>query len=55
MKKKYIRPTLDVVASQLNVHLMHSYDWAQTKGIDFDNEDPNGEEGQVQPKNLWDD
>ena len=32
MKKKYIRPTLDVVASKLSEQLMgHSYGWADAK------------------------
>ena len=55
MKKKYIRPTLDVVSSQLDEHLMdHSYGWVDAKG----NQDWIGEEdedGQIQNKNLWDD
>ena len=58
MKKKYIRPTLDVVASKLSEQLMgHSYGWADAKG------NPNGvwgddqedEDGQIQSRNLWDD
>ena len=37
MKKKYIRPTLDVVASQLNEHLMdHSFGWADAKEQNVD-------------------
>ena len=59
MKKKYIRPTLDVVASQLNEHLMdHSYGWADAKGgysdgVWGDDQDP--EDDQIQNRNLWDD
>ena len=58
MKKKYIRPTLDVVASQLNEQLMkHSYDWADAKGDPNGvwDDDQNGEDGQIQSRNLWDD
>ena len=54
MKKVYIRPTLDVVASQLNEHLLdHSYGWADAKG----SQDWLGEEEEevIQNKNLWDD
>ena len=40
MKKKYIRPTLDVVASQLNEQLMdHSFGWADAKEQTFENEE----------------
>ena len=61
MKKVYIRPTLDVVASQLNEQLMgHSFGWADPKG------NPGGwggngggqviENGKLQGNdNLWDD
>ena len=60
MRKKYISPTIDVVASQLNEHLLdHSYGWVEAKGT------PNGwggggsqviENGKMQGnENLWDD
>lgn len=58
MKKKYIRPTLDVVASQLNEHFMdHTFGWVDAKGTPNGvwDEDQNGEDGEIQPKNLWDD
>ncbi len=58
MKKVYICPTLDVVASQLNEHLMdHSYGYADAKGTPNGvwDEDQNDEDGHVQNKNLWDD
>lgn len=58
MKKKYIRPTLDVVASQLNENLLdHSNDWGGAKGTSNGvwDEDQNEEDGQAQPRNLWDD
>lgn len=60
MKKKYIRPATDMVASQLNEQLLtQSNDWADAKG------NPNGwgggggqviENGKLQGNdNLWDD
>ena len=54
MKKKYISPILEIVASHLKGQLMdHSYGWADAKGtIDNDSED---EEGKIQNSNLWDD
>ena len=58
MKKVYIRPTLDVVASQLYEHLMdHSYGWADAKGDPNGvwEDDQDGEDGQIQIRNLWDD
>ncbi len=58
MKKKYICPTLDVVASQLNENLLdHSNDWGVAKGTSNGvwDEDQNDEDGQALPKNLWDD
>lgn len=57
MKKKYIRPTLDVVASQLSSNLMdHSNDWGGAKETNgFGDEDQENENGQIQIRNLWDD
>ena len=54
MRKEYIRPTIDVVASRLNEHLLdHSYGWADAKGNqDWLGED---EEDVIQNKNLWED
>jgi hypothetical protein len=59
MKKKYIRPATDMVASQLNEHLLtQSNDWADAKG----NPGVWGGGGQVIEngkmqgnENLWDD
>ena len=54
MKKKYIIPVVEVVASRLKGQLMdHSYGWADAKGT-TDNEQEN-EDGQIQNRNLWDD
>ena len=51
MKKKYIRPTLDVVASQLNEHLLdHSFDWADAKEQTFENEETLFN---TDTKNIW--
>ena len=51
MKKKYIRPTLEVVASQLNEHLMdHSFGWADAKEQTFENEETLFN---TDTKNIW--
>ena len=60
MKKKYMRPTLEVVASQLNGNLLNEsndLDWGGAKGASNGvwDEDQNDEDGQALPKNLWDD
>lgn len=55
MRKNYIRPEIEVVASQYEQEIMagHSYDWADAKGSqDWLGED---EEEVIQNKNLWDD
>ena len=57
MRKEYIRPITDVVASQLNNNLLdHSYGWADAKG----NPDAWDDENQsnvddLKNRNLWDD
>lgn len=55
MKKKYIRPTLDVVASQLNEHLMdHSFGWADAKNQDMADEPAEKKPLEdLQFRNIW--
>lgn len=55
MKKVYISPVTEIVASQMNQEVMagHSQGWNDAKGINFD-EDAQDEED-LTPKNLWDD
>lgn len=55
MKKVYISPVTEIVASQMNQEVMagHSQGWGDAKGINFD-EDAQDEED-LTPKNLWDD
>ena len=57
MRKEYIRPETDVVASQLNEHLLdHSYGWADAKGNRdaWDDEDQSNVDD-LKNRNLWDD
>ena len=57
MRKVYIRPETDVVASQLNEHLLdHSYGWADAKGNPdaWDDENQSNVDG-LKNRNLWDD
>lgn len=52
MKKKYLIPIVEIVASQLDDHLMdHSYGWADAKGSGLD--DQEGDEDIIENKKLW--
>lgn len=54
MKRKYLSPVVEVVASLLKSRLMnHSYGWADAKGFSSD-EQEDGEEV-IKSKNLWED
>lgn len=57
MKKVYISPVAEIVASQMNQEVMagHSQDWNDARGVNFDGdetEDENSEQTTI--RNLWD-
>ena len=55
MKKKYIRPTLDVVASQLNEHLMdYSFGWADAKEQNVEDVKEKKPLEDLEFRNIWD-
>ena len=56
MKKMYICPAVEIVASLLNQEVMagHSGEWGDAKGINFDDDEEN-ENSDTEIKNLWDD
>lgn len=55
MKKLYICPVAEIVASQLNQEVLagHSGEWGDAKGISFDDSEDN-ENNDTEIKNLWD-
>lgn len=55
MKKKYISPVVEIVASQLNQEVLagHSGEWGDAKGINFDDDEEN-ENSDTEIKSLWD-
>ena len=56
MKKLYISPAVEIVASLLNQGVLagHSGEWGDAKGINFDDDEEN-ENSDTEIKNLWDD
>ncbi|MCR5130265.1 MAG: hypothetical protein K6C10_02245 [Prevotella sp.] len=56
MKKVYISPVIEIVATRLNEQLMqdgHSFDWADAKGLNFEDEDSD-DDTNWSSKNIWD-
>ncbi len=55
MKKMYICPAVEIVASLLNQEVMagHSGEWGDAKGFNFEDDEENEEKMEI--NNLWDD
>ena len=55
MKKLYISPAIEIVASLLNQEVLagHSGEWGDAKGINFDDDEEN-ENSDTEIKSLWD-
>lgn len=57
MKKKYISPVVEIVASQLNQEVLagHSGEWGDAKDMTFSDGEEEVGNNDLQIKDLWDD